>query len=94
MNDSLLNKNSFYEQSSKNAINTTIILENFKHNVFNTNRNNKSKSNFNLEKELKEDKNKKPNSKVNINKKSINKSAVRKRGKFTFFRQHFECSRY
>ena len=43
-NNSLLNKKSFYEQSSKNAINTTIILDNFKNAVFNTYRNNKNKS--------------------------------------------------
>ena len=35
-NNSLLNKKSFYEQSSKSAINTTIILDNFKNAVFNT----------------------------------------------------------
>ena len=47
-NNSLLNKKSFYEQSSKNAINTTVILDNFKNVVFNTNRNNKSKGNLNI----------------------------------------------
>ena len=48
-NNSLLNKKSFYEQSSKNAINTTVILDNFKNVVFKTNRNNKSSlSNFQL----------------------------------------------
>ena len=41
-------KNSFFEQSSKNAINTTIILDNFKNVVFNTNRNNKTKNNINI----------------------------------------------
>ena len=41
-------KNSFFEQSSKNAINTTIILDNFKNIVFNTNRNNKTKNNINI----------------------------------------------
>ena len=41
-------KNSFFEQSSKNAINTTIILDNFRNIVFNTNRNNKIKNNINV----------------------------------------------
>ena len=48
INNSLLNKKSFYEQSSKNAINTTIILDNFKNAVFNTNRNNKRNNNLNI----------------------------------------------
>ena len=34
-NNSILFKKSFYEQSSKNAINTTIIIDNFKNTIFN-----------------------------------------------------------
>ena len=39
---------SLYEQSSQNAINTTVILENFKNVVFNTSRVNKNKTNLNI----------------------------------------------
>ena len=43
-NNSILFKKSFYEQSSKNAINTTIIIDNFKNAIFNNSKKNKNKN--------------------------------------------------